>query len=42
MSKGQRGNREVKKPKKKQAPAGPMAPDDSTPSGGAYYRADGA
>ncbi|WP_280156034.1 hypothetical protein [Piscinibacter sp. XHJ-5] len=31
MSKGQRGNKEAKKPKKAPAPAKPLAPDDSTP-----------
>ena len=31
MSKGQRGNKESKKPKKVPAPAKPQAPGDSTP-----------
>jgi len=29
MSKGQRGNKEAKKPKKAPVPAKPLAPDDS-------------
>lgn len=29
MSKGQRGNKEAKKPKKSPAPAKPLAPSDS-------------
>ena len=32
MSKGQRGNKEAKKPKKTPAPAKPSAPGGSTPS----------
>lgn len=32
MSKGQRGNREAKKPKKAPAPAQPLAPGGSTPT----------
>jgi hypothetical protein len=31
MSKGQRGNKEAKRPKKAPAPAKPLAPGDSTP-----------
>jgi hypothetical protein len=31
MSKGQRGNKEAKKPKKAPAPAKPQAPGESTP-----------
>jgi len=31
MSKGQRGNKEAKKPKKTPAPAMPLAPGDSPP-----------
>ena len=32
MSKGQRGNKEAKKPKKAPAPAKPLAPRGSTPT----------
>ena len=32
MSKGQRGNKEAKKPKKAPAPAKPLAPYGSTPA----------
>ena len=32
MSKGQRGNKEAKKPKKAPAPAKPLAPGGSTPA----------
>ena len=32
MSKGQRGNKEAKKPKKAPVPALPLAPGDSTPT----------
>lgn len=31
MSKGQRGNKEAKKPKKMPAPAKPLAPNGTTP-----------
>lgn len=31
MSKGQRGNKEAKKPKKSSAPVKPLAPSDSAP-----------
>jgi hypothetical protein len=32
MSKGQRGNKEAKKPKRAPAPARPLAPGGSTPT----------